>query len=95
MKKFTLTVMSAVLGLLSMSAVDADQLYVVGSATAAGWSPDKALEMTKVSDNVFSWTGELKGGEFKFLTTVTAGPPASPGARMEAQARESAIQFLR
>ena len=54
MKKFTLTVMSAILGLLSMSAVDADQLYVVGSATAAGWSPDKALEMTKVSDNVFS-----------------------------------------
>ena len=76
MKKFTLTVMSAILGMLSMSAVDADQLYVVGSATAAGWSPDKALEMTKVSDNVFSWTGELKGGEFKFLTTFNEWHPS-------------------
>lgn len=67
MKKFTLSVMSAVLGMLSLSAVNADNLYVVGSATAAGWSPGDALEMTKVSDNVFTWTGDLKTGEFKFL----------------------------
>lgn len=68
MKKFTLSLVAAVASVMSLSAVNADNLYVVGNACAAGWSPDDALEMTKVSDNVFTWTGELNAaGEFKFI----------------------------
>lgn len=47
---------------------DLNQLYVVGSATSAGWDNQNALEMTKIQDGVFNWSGELNAeGEFKFL----------------------------
>ncbi len=50
---------------------DLNQLYIVGNATTAGWSPNAALEMTKTAEGVFSWTGSLStdngGNQFKFL----------------------------
>lgn len=50
---------------------DYTQLYIVGNATTAAWSPAAALEMTKISDGVFTWTGSLStengGDQFKFL----------------------------
>lgn len=53
---------------LTMSAYNSDKLYVTGSATTAGWNPE-GIEMTKVENNVFTWTGELSAsGEFKFTT---------------------------
>ena len=67
MKKFVLP-LAMLASAITMSAYDADNLYVVGSGCAAGWSPGDALEMTKVEANVFTWTGELSAkGEFKFL----------------------------
>ena len=47
------------------------QLYIVGNATSADWANEKALEMTKQQDGVFSWTGELiADGEFKFINEI-------------------------
>ncbi len=47
-----------------------NELYIVGNATEAGWDPENPIEMTKVSEGVFTWTGTLStenGNEFKFL----------------------------
>ena len=45
----------------------AKPLYMIGSATAGGWSLDDATVLTAVSgkDGVYTWTGTLKQGEFK------------------------------
>lgn len=68
MKKFIFSAIAVLASAMSMSAISTDNLYVVGSGCEAGWSPNKALEMTKVSDNVFTWTGQLNAdGEFKFI----------------------------
>ena len=60
-------------------------LYVVGDACAAGWSPNDALEMTKVGDGQFTWTGELldKTGDrrFKFLVGRGWDPCLAPQSR--------------
>ena len=45
------------------------QAYIIGSAVASGWDRDSAPELTKEEDNNYTWTGELKAGEFKFLTS--------------------------
>ena len=47
-------------------------LYIVGDATANGWDAGKATEMTAVTNTpkAFTWTGFLKAGEFKFITTL-------------------------
>ena len=65
MKKITFLI-ACLLAVFGMSAINHyDNLYVVGDACAAGWSPKDALEMTKVGDGQFTWTGELldKTGE--------------------------------
>ena len=47
---------------------DLTQLYMVGSATTAGWDNAAALPMTMGDEGVFTWTGDLTAdGEFKFL----------------------------
>ncbi len=47
--------------------VQAKPLYMIGSATAGGWSLDDATVLTAVSgkEGVYTWTGTLKQGEFK------------------------------
>ncbi|MBR1872626.1 MAG: SusF/SusE family outer membrane protein [Bacteroidales bacterium] len=44
-------------------------LYMIGSATAAGWDLGKAVAMDPIEgeDGGFTWSGELFGGELKFL----------------------------
>lgn len=47
---------------------DLTQLYMVGSATTAGWDNAAALPMTMGEEGLFTWTGDLTAdGEFKFL----------------------------
>jgi len=41
-------------------------IWMIGSATSAGWSLSNAVEMTKVDDYTFTWTGHLNEGELKF-----------------------------
>ena len=52
-------------------------LYMVGSATAGGWSLDNATEMTAVdgTDGAYTWTGYLAKGTFKATTVKDFGAP--------------------
>lgn len=43
-----------------------ENLWIVGDATPAGWNIDAPVEMTRSDDYVFTWTGQLSPGEFKF-----------------------------
>lgn len=43
-------------------------MYLIGTATDAGWTLENAVMMTKISDAEFEWSGELQAGELKFLT---------------------------
>lgn len=47
-------------------------LYLIGTAAPYGWSRDKAVRiLSDVEDKaLFRWSGALKKGEFKFLTTT-------------------------
>lgn len=45
-------------------------LYLIGDATPNGWSADNATEMARVDNGVFTWTGNLTHGSFKFITTL-------------------------
>lgn len=73
MKKFSLLLI-ALLSLQMASAVIYNQLWVVGNATSVGWNPSSNLEMEKIGDGIFTWTGPLLDNSsdsrrFKFLTT--------------------------
>lgn len=54
------------LGLFSFSTVNAqyDYMSIVGDATTAGWVPN-GIQLNQ-NGNVFTYTGELKAGGFKF-----------------------------
>lgn len=43
-----------------------EQLWMIGDATAAGWTLDNAVELTKGEGYTFTWTGHLDAGELKF-----------------------------
>ncbi len=45
-------------------------LYLIGDATPNGWSADNATEMSRTNNGVFTWTGNLTPGNFKFITTL-------------------------
>lgn len=47
-------------------------LYLVGDATPNGWDAKEATAMTPITNSpkAFSWTGFLKTGEFKCITTL-------------------------
>lgn len=68
MKKFYL-ILASFLITFSTFAQDYTQLFLVGPATAAGWNANVAVAMTLVpgSDAVFTWTGQLNTGDFKFV----------------------------
>ena len=51
-------------------------LYLIGSATPNGWSADNATEMTRKDNGIFTWTGRLTAGEFKFITTLGSFLPS-------------------
>ena len=44
-------------------------LYLIGDATPNGWSADNATEMKRTDNGVFTWEGNLRTGEMKFITT--------------------------
>lgn len=70
MKKFFQTIFLAVIAAGTSFAQEQEQpasLYMIGTATAGGWSLDKATELTLVegSESEYSWTGDLVKGTFK------------------------------
>ena len=68
MKKIIL-IFSCFLFSISSYAQDYSQLYLVGAATSAAWDNNAAIPMNLVagSDAVYSWTGNLNTGDFKFI----------------------------
>lgn len=47
-----------------------ENLYLIGSATPAGWNNNAPVQMEKVNDYEFTYTGGLTEGEFKFPWVV-------------------------
>lgn len=43
-----------------------ENLWIVGDATPAGWNINEPVPMTRDSEYIFTWTGQLNAGEFKF-----------------------------
>lgn len=52
------------------------KLYLIGSATPNGWNADDATEMTRKDNGIFTWTGKLTAGDFKFITTLGSFMPS-------------------
>ncbi len=50
--------------------ISLEQLYLIGNATTAGWENANAIPMTKTSEGIFTWTGDLSAGQFKFLNVL-------------------------
>ena len=44
-------------------------LYMIGDATSGGWSLGDATEMTMTEDGIYSWTGNLNSGSFRFVVS--------------------------
>lgn len=44
-----------------------DHVYIAGSAMPCGWNSAEPEVMNKVSEGVYTWTGTVAAGEFKFL----------------------------
>ena len=51
------------------------QLYLVGDASTAGWTPANGIAFTKVSPGIFTLTTTLTAGGLKFLETTTGWAP--------------------
>jgi len=77
MKKiFTLFLISVMS--LSAAAAQPARMYLIGDATAGGWSLDNASLMVTESEGVYEWVGALNAGELKFLETPNWMPSYGP-----------------
>jgi len=54
-----------------MMGQDYSNLYVVGAAFECKWDAGKAYPMEKEDNGVFTWTGPMTRGDFKFLLKTT------------------------
>ena len=70
-----------------------EKLFIVGSATAGGWSLDNATELTAVDgvDGAYTWTGYLSKGTFKANTVKDFGAPFYRPSSPDCEISESGI----
>lgn len=70
-----------------------EKLYIVGSATAGGWSLDNATELTPVDgiEGEYTWTGYLSKGTFKATTVKDWGAPFYRPSSSDCQISENGI----
>lgn len=71
-------IMADTANLLYEVTLTSSQLYLVGDATTAGWTPANGIPFTKVSPGIFTLTTTLTGGTgigMKFLETTTGWAP--------------------
>lgn len=70
-----------------------EKLYIVGSATAGGWSLDNATELTPVDgiEGEYTWTGYLSKGTFKATTVKDFGAPFYRPSSPDCQISENGI----
>jgi hypothetical protein len=59
---------------------DYTQVFIIGGATPNGWDNGKAQEMTLVESTsesaIFTWTGVLTQGDFKFINSLNTWMPS-------------------
>lgn len=74
---FNLSEMTFTARYLDAAAPVAERLYMIGTATAGGWSLDDATEFTAVESNPgeYTWTGALAEGTFKACTVKDFSAP--------------------
>ena len=46
-----------------------ETLFLIGDAAPCGWNKDNAVELKRTDKGVFTWTGAMKKGSFKFLVS--------------------------
>lgn len=46
-----------------------ETLFIIGDATPGGWSLEHAVAMNRTNNGIFTWTGNLKKGDFKFVVS--------------------------
>ena len=68
-------IMADTANLLYEVSLTSSQLYLVGNATTAGWTPANGIAFTKVSPGIFTLTTTLTAGGMKFLETTTGWAP--------------------
>lgn len=51
-------------------------LYLIGSATPNGFNADNAAAMQRATNGIFTWSGNLNKGTFKFITTLGSFIPS-------------------
>lgn len=73
--------------------VETAKLYMIGTATAGGWSWDEATEIEASADNekVFVWEGELAEGIFKAALEKDFGAPFYRPAFAECEVSQSGV----
>lgn len=79
MKKIFL-ILFGILFFTHLSAQDYTQVYLIGGAAPNEWDNGKAESLTQVSVDeesaIFTWTGFLKAGDFKFINKLQTWQPS-------------------
>jgi len=66
-------------------------LYMIGDATAGGWSLDDATEITTTTENLYVWEGALKEGTFKACLTKDFSAPFYRPASADCEVSASGV----
>lgn len=66
-------------------------LYMIGEATAGGWSLDDATEITTDTENVYVWEGVLKEGTFKACLVKDFSAPFYRPANSDCEVSENGV----
>lgn len=66
-------------------------LYMIGEATAGGWSLDDATEITTDKENLYVWEGVLKEGTFKACLTRDFSAPFYRPASADCEVSENGV----
>lgn len=67
--------------MMAMSAMAWDALYLVGDGTSVGWNAGDPLEMNKIAEDEFEWTGQFYDGQVKILSGKDFGSQSYGPAR--------------
>ncbi|WP_300502504.1 SusF/SusE family outer membrane protein [uncultured Duncaniella sp.] len=75
------------------AAVTVAPLYMIGEATAGGWSLDAATEFTPVdgTEGEYTWTGTLKTGTFKVCSEKDFSAPFYRPSKADVEVSESGV----
>ena len=67
---------------------EVSQVYIIGSPLPNGWDKDRMEQMTHEGNGVYTWSGTMGTGDFKFLTTNDWSPAIHPACEQRVAANE-------